>query len=373
MATQALTSLLSEEESLQIEEEIESGALGTNSPDKNEESAEQQAEESLSETENNEQSDKEAEPESDAKPEEGSEKQSDPSTDEGSESETQGEVELETRIKQYAEKNDVSIDEAKQDIETIDSVKEYFGNDTEKIAKAYRHMEQRLSRSQNEIQELKGKGTKVQYVDPEQHVVIDGNIYQRDDVIKMYRQKNPEFCKDHEDDTDAIVDRAKEVIGEELKVHKEKHEIENKKLYDEMKEKSQSKVQDIIHTLPERDRKFISGVKELIKNTKPEIIMHDNFDMEYFLRQVRGERYHEDISKAEERGFKRAMDNKRIVNDNKTPSGGGKPAIDKKGGGSGLSVKEEKEAMSMFANIPEEERFEAYKEFNEIKKQKKKT
>lgn len=268
----------------------------------------------------------------------------------------------EQEIKDYAAENKISVDEAKQDLESIGKIAEKYESDPKKLAKANLHLQRMANKAVEEVKALKEnpptppvQNTVEGWIEAinEGKMSKDGKPLTKDQVVDAYRAKHPKITEDEDDDT-VVKMAAKDIIG-----HIEKARTAAKS---EATKKANEVRASIVDNLSEEDKKFAAEIKEVVDASDDNYLLHEKFDEKEVINHVKGRHYDEDVKAAEDRGFKKGQEQAKILGLKKTPSGDGKP---KKGSTKTKITDAEKErAFEMFdgQEMTDEAKIAAYLE-----------
>lgn len=258
---------------------------------------------------------------------------------------------FELEVKELAETENVTLDQARKHLESVDGiVKKYEGN-PKKLAAAYRNQQAEFHRVQAENAQLKVAVPKERIL-TEDEFSVGNRVFNKSKVVDNYRKLHSVETEDLEDAQVFLMARS----SFEAEVTKAYAEHERK-----LSASASVKRSQLIDNLGEGDKKFSKEIQEILAVYDDNAVMQEDFNLKYIASVVKGEKYdelvktHKETLKAEfERGLKAGREGSRI----KIP--GGEPPKGK--GKASLSEAEKQMAVSMYASLTEEEAYEAFKE-----------
>lgn len=265
------------------------------------------------------------------------------------------------KVSAYAEKYRMTLEEAREEIEKIETVKAQYKNDPEEMARALRSKDREYSKLRTEIEKAKPKEpvfkrmtedqfygwAKERFKNPTPDMVdADGN----NKMIEDFRRKYPAKSEIMSDDA---------IIEEIIDVSYRQYEGVSAKKEAEVKQSAFAKREELIQSISETDKRFIPDVKAILQKTEDAELLEDGFDIETAINWAKGRRYDADIKAAEERGYKRATQKPTIA----APAAGTPAPKTEKTAASGLSEAQKKRADEMFGSMyGTEEAYRLYKE-----------
>jgi hypothetical protein len=141
----------------------------------------------------------------------------------------------------------------------------------------------------------------------------------------------------------------------------------------ELSVKAKDKRASLLNSLTDADKKYISEIQPILDKLPDRAIMSETFSLADTLRWAKGG---VDIAKvekeAEDRGYKRGLEQAKILGERETPAGkgsqkpSGKPKIT-------LTPEQHKRAMNMYdgQEMTEQQKIDAFIEYEELDKPKK--
>ena len=284
------------------------------------------------------------------------------------------EVAPEDRIKAYAEKNSLTIDEAKDEIEKTERIKAQYKNDPDEMAKALRSKDREYSKLRAETEKAKPKQevfrrmdenqfqswAKQRFTNPTPDMLdADGNVK----MVQEFRRKYPAKSEIMTDE--AIVEEIIDVSYREYQ-----HVAAQKE--SEVKESAQKMRDTLVQSVSENDRKFVPYVKKVLQEADDAGLLQGDFDVSFALRLAKGERYDADIKEAEERGYRRAMQNPKIAGVKPASSGSSATKVVDKTPGARLNDQQKERAEVMFQRVSKDDAYRMFMETyaEELKKNK---
>ncbi len=263
---------------------------------------------------------------------------------------------------EYAKENEISVEQARQELESEVSIAKKYENDPRKLARAYRNIQTLYSKNESELKKIQAEPE----ILAEGEMVFRGKRYTKDQtraiLIDAYRKDHKEQSEAMDDDEvyQTAIDQLKKRGGELAKAEVER-----------VKAEAIKRRTDHISGLPESDKKFSSEVKEIIEMIPDHAVTNDNFSIKDTVFWVKGKHYDEDLSKAvkeaEERGYKRGTEERKIIGE-RPPVGGGAAPKKKEAGAESLTSEEKERALEMYQSIANKTDEEKYAMFVEYKK-----
>jgi len=254
------------------------------------------------------------------------------------------------QIQAYAVKHSMTYAEAKSDILANRAEIKNFKNDPEELARALRHNRRGYDQLRAQLEKKPKEQLFVRMTDEQFTAQAKTHLMQeKDKHVEAFRQRFPAKADLMTDEAiiEELVDRS--LLG--YKNFAEKKETE-------LKEKASSKRESVLAELSESDKKFIPDVKAILNKTSDYQILSEGFDVMDIVHWAKGQRYDADIKAAEERGYKRGLENPKILGA-KGPGGGSAPIKSK---GTALSEAQKARAVEMFPDVTAEEAQKLFKE-----------
>lgn len=285
--------------------------------------------------------------------------------------EEEGAKSEEQRAKDYAEKNGLSVEDAKKELESIDEIKSRYDGDVDKVAKSNLYLQRMASKAKNELKRMQ-EASQMQEVTPQQmdkmvqegRFIVKGKAWSKEDLVSVGR-RNPEWADIVESMDDEQVYRLtlKDLAKRQNHVYKQQGE--------KIKQTASVKRTEAIRELANHDNRFYEEAKGIIENLDEKFIANDSFDVKHVLTQVKGARYDQDIKAVREESFKKGQEQAKILR-TKPPVGEGKSKKAKPKGGVSLSASEKKRALDKYESleISDEQKFKMHAE--DLKRFKKK-
>jgi len=255
----------------------------------------------------------------------------------------------EAEVKAYAEEHKVTEDEARTDLESMAKIQEKYKDDPKQLAKANLHLQRLISKNQEESkaqEEAKPiREVTVQAVEQfmrDGEIVIDGKKKSMDETVDAYREAYPKITEDLDDD---------KVLTLAAKDFKQAIDKQNLSARSELKDQARVKRDTLYDSIPEADKALIPEIKPLIEKLTDSQIVSNNFNVDTYVKFVKGGKYDDDVNKvkAEKKEFgakeyKRGLQEAKILNGSRPPEG--KAPAGK--GAKSLTDAEKKRAEEMF-------------------------
>ena len=258
---------------------------------------------------------------------------------------------FDVEVKELAETENVTLDQARKHLESVDGILKKYESNPKKLASAYRNQQAEFHKMQAENAQLKVATSKERILTADEFSV--GNrVFSKSKVVENYKKAHPEETEDLEDPQVFLM--AKPAF--EAEVTKAYTEHERK-----MAAVASAKRIQLIDNLGEGDKKFVKEIKEVLDVYPDNLVVKEGFNLKYIASVAKGEKYdevqknHKAALKAEfERGLKAGKEGARIkIPGGESPKGKGKAS---------LSDSEKSQARSMYAALTEDEAYEAFKE-----------
>lgn len=275
---------------------------------------------------------------------------------------------VEQEIEAYAKEHNVSVAEAREDLESISKIQEKYKGDAKQLAKANLHLQRIYSRTQEELKTFKdakpsseAKEITLEAVEKymeEGKVTINGKQASREQIIEAYREAYPDLTDTLEDD---------KVFKLAAKEYKERLEKVVEKQNSEIGVKAKEKRETVLNSLSESDKKFLPEIKPLIEKLSDAQVMDEHFNIETYLHYAKGKLFDETVKRLDdekkafgEKEYKRGLEEAKILGIKRQPDG--KPPKD---GNISLTDEQKKRAREMFDNpeISEEQAYQLYRDY----------
>lgn len=263
---------------------------------------------------------------------------------------------------EYAKENEISVEQAKQELESEIGIAKKYENDPRKLARAYRNIQTLYSKNETELKKIKSEPE----ILAEGEMVFRGKRYTKEQtraiLIDAYRKDHKEQSEAMDDDEvyQTAIDQLKKRGGELAKAEAER-----------VKAEAIKRRTDYISGLSESDKKFADEVKEIIEMIPDHVVTNDNFSIKDTVFWVKGKHYDDDlksaVKEAEERGYKRGVEERKIIGE-RPPVGGGAAPKKKEAGADTLTPDEKERALEMYQSIGNKSDEEKYAMFAEYKK-----
>lgn len=265
-------------------------------------------------------------------------------------------------VEDYSKEHGVTVDEARQDLDSINKIAEKYGKDAMQLAKANLHIQRLYTKTQEELkavneakpsqQEITIEGI-IKNVD-EGKITVNGKALSREELINTYRENNPDLTEGVDDEP--VLKMAAKDIREHIT---RKHQEQQSQLVIDAKAKKEK----LLSGLSAEDKELLPDIKPIIDNLPPSQVMDERFSMHDTIAWARGKKYTPAyVKELEEKAYKRGLEQAKIVgsqagdsNINSTP---------KKSKAIVLSEEQKKEALQHFENmeITDEKKYEYYAE-----------
>lgn len=274
----------------------------------------------------------------------------------------------EARFKEYAEKNGITEDEAKAEIEEYEAIAKKYDNDPIKIAKAYKNI-------QSTFDKQKAAETSSQQARLAQQIMAQGA---EQFVAKAEKDNAPKWIAEYKKvypaesaslSDDVILERCRQSAVGKVK--------DQMGVYQEtLKKDSSSKRDQLVKGLPAEDRQYVGEISRILKDLPDIQVIDQNFNFKDVVRWARGD--DKSIAKIKkesyDQGFKAAKSGEIVGEIIAKPQGTPRPKVkENRPAEEQLSSWEQKQANQQYASIADEqERYAAYLEVKRSRKPKEK-
>jgi hypothetical protein len=277
---------------------------------------------------------------------------------------------FEQEVQAYAKESNLSVEEARTELESVGKIVDKYKGDAKQLAKANLHMQRTYSKTAEELKALKEAKPSV----PEKEITIDtvikaidegkitlnGKTAMREEVISAYREQYPDVTETIDDE--AVLKLASKEMIDGIKKHRESFAKETES---KAKEQAKEKKQKLIADLSAADKQFLPEIEPILNRISDSAILNEHFSVTDMVLWAKGKKFDQAIKEAEERGFKRGKEDPTIV--------GSKPQegsqITKKAGGKKtrtLTADEKERALDMYesaADLSDEQKFEMFVDY----------
>ncbi len=274
-------------------------------------------------------------------------------------------------IESYALKLNMSVDDAKKELESIGKIEEKYGKDSKQLAQAYLHLQKTLAKKDEEIKTVQEGVARASMptVDSFISLVDKGQIVNpqtkqpltRESMVEQYRKAEPDITGNMDDES--VLKLASKAIVNNFTSMVEKQQSE-------VSSKAKEKRVSLLNSIPESDRKYIADdIKPLIDKYPDNQIMADGFSMQDVLWWVKGKHQEEILKEHGEKEYNRGLSEAKIlgkkIGNVKGNAGGGSGSTKK----NPLTDAQKNEALDMYesAEVSDETKYEWYMELNNIK------
>ena len=279
---------------------------------------------------------------------------------------------FEEELAVYAKESEMTVEEARKDLESIGKIQEKYKNDPKQLAKANLHLQRFYTKTQEELKEIKEAkaalppqqithDTIVKLID-DGKLNVKGKAATREDVITAYREQEPDLTETIDDE--GVLKLAAKAIKEGFIAQQREHTALQAT-------QAKEKMSKLISDLSEEDKQYLPDIKPILDLQKDATVMKESFNLNDFVLWAKGKKYDTALKESEEKGYKRGLEEAKILGEKK-PGSGGKPPVDTKSKRT-LSSEEKQRAYEMFDNLglTEAQMIDSYIEVLEAEKKKK--
>jgi hypothetical protein len=283
----------------------------------------------------------------------------------------------EKKIQELAEKDNLTVEEARKVKEHIKSFRDKYKDDPEELAKANYFLQSHYHRVEEElkgIKEAKQEAALVPQDVPVEAIIahieqgkmqMNGAAASKDQVIAAYRKFEPDLTADLDDERVLILAAKEYKVNLDREVSKQKAELPAK---------AKDKRESLYTSLGEADKKFLPRVKEVVEKLADVHVLSSNFSLEPYILFAKGEQYDvamksfdKDKREHGEREFKRGQEQAKIIGQRTSIPADGKPPLNDNSSGN-LTSDEKKRALEMYDTLPHLSETEKFKMYLDYKK-----
>lgn len=265
-------------------------------------------------------------------------------------------------IAEYARSNNLSPEEAKEEVTKLKAITAKYGNDPVKLAKAYREVQSAYDKQK--VQASSNVNPAVAAIAANPRNFAMGEVKQNQEKwVEAYRQENPARSRDMDDEQ--VVEALVEIRASMLKNKIGEYEVR-------LKRDASSKREEFISGIAEADRRYLPEIKPVLEQLPDHQIISDTFRFDDLVSWAKGKSVDRLVKEAEDRIHKQyeAKDRK-IVGEISKPAQSTKvKQTTEQSKSNGMSKWSKDQALQMFAsaNMTDDEKFEAYLEVTKKKK-----
>ena len=275
----------------------------------------------------------------------------------------------EEEYRNFALKEGLTLADAKEELGKIKNIVEKYKNDPKELAKALRHTQSGYDKLRvekdslkEEVEVIKSRPVAPVSADVEVRSFVEQN---RDKIIENYRKSYPAKTREMEDDV--ILE---EVFDKTLTGYTNWKQAQQ----GEFKKQASQRREELLNSLSSEDKRFLPDIKVVIDKTSDTHLLSKSFHIEDIVYWAKGQTYDKEVKLAEERGYKRGLEQPRIIaelpkKENKSTTV--KSADNKQQ--TALTNYQKERALEMYegTTLTEDEKFSEYAKL--LEKEKKKT
>jgi hypothetical protein len=272
------------------------------------------------------------------------------------------EEEFTKEAEDYAKEAKITVDAAREELKSRDAIREKYKDDQKQLAQANLHLQRLYTKTAEELKSLR------EALPAQQEVTVDGVIKALDDgkfkvkgkavtremAIEAYRQNYPDITAEVDDE------KVLRMAAKDMKSH---IEAQQKDYLANLTVQAKEKKDKVLSELSDADKQFLPELKPILDNLNARQIMSDDFSIGDLVLWAKGKKFEDAVKEAEERGFKRGSEQKKIIAE-KAPEGTGsqKP---KTGTKKALTKAQEERAIEMFdgLGLTNEQMFDNYRDY----------
>jgi hypothetical protein len=255
----------------------------------------------------------------------------------------------ETEITEYATKNEMQVQDARDDFEHRDKILDKYKGDAKQLALANYHLQRLNDQTQEEIKVLRAvvpsQEAELTYdavlkLIDDNKIAIDGKSINRDKAIAAYR----------ETDADTVELSDEQVLKLAVKELKTRILSVRKDNLRQMLSKAKDKRATLLSSIPEADQKWLEDIKPVLEHVGDAQVMQDDFSLEPYILYAKGKHYDEDRKAYGEKEYQRGLEQAKILTKGKNPAAAGNGAPKGKKSVS-LTDAQKTRAVEMYGNL----------------------
>lgn len=267
----------------------------------------------------------------------------------------------------YAKEHGMSVDEAKADFDSIAKIHEKYKGDAKQLAQANLHLQRLYTKTQDELKKAKEtppepprelSDENIEKLIDDGKVRIKGKSATKEQLIEAYRLREPKLTATADNET---------VFSMVLKETRRALEIRHQEMLIKMDSDAKDKKAKLLNDLPDDLKKYVPDIKPILDSQPSAHILGEEFDLSFLIQWAKGKDADEREKLAEERGYKRGLEQAKILGEKAAPKVPPvKPAP--KSTKRILTEEQKKEALEMFHSmigVTDEYKFDAYIELLE--------
>lgn len=274
-------------------------------------------------------------------------------------------AEEEAYIAEYAKKNKLTLEEAKEEVEKVKAVLAKYGNDPMEVAKAYK-----LTQSAYDKLKTQSEQGQKQNVNPVVAQILANPKGYVENMVKQNSAKLlEEFKADNPERALMLTDGA---ILEELR-DKALGNLNGQinQYQATLTKEAANKRTEFIGAVSEADRKYLPTIKTQLDKFPDHMVVDKGFDMNHLVSWARGQHHGEELKAEFKRGFEQGQQQKRILGEVGRESSTTKVKTNRTtSAASSLTTYQQGQAKQMFGNAFDNDKdmFDAYIEVTKGRK-----
>jgi hypothetical protein len=220
---------------------------------------------------------------------------------------------LEEQIKSYSEKKNVSMEEAKEEIESRQAIAKKYGDNNLELAGAYKAMQVELTKERAErikaekSFEVNALHMRVdpRQIEPEKLLQKkDGSFYTREEILDMVRAKHPKKTEEMSDD--AIYELAQDEYALVL-------ESKRRTKLAEMEGEAKGRRAELIANIPKEGEPYKEEIQKQLNEFPNGRVLDKDFNLQDLIYWAKGKDTDRLVKEADARGYRRGVENRRIA------------------------------------------------------------
>lgn len=260
-------------------------------------------------------------------------------------------------VEAYALKQNLTLTEAREELEGDRATALKYKNDPLEIAKAYRIQRREFERLKNQSEQTKQAQSdpKIAEMIQDPEGFVNRSVAKNSEkILADFKAKYPAKARSMEDD--AILEEVSASLVAQVQQNIRGYQAKTK-------QDAISKREEFLNSIPERDKRFMADIKSTLTKLPDHQIIASNFKFNDLVYWARGQHTEKLEKEAYERGFKAASEQRVIVGTTHTKetSQSTTRKVTSKNPAASVTSYQRQQANQMFASIPDEnDRIAAY-------------
>jgi len=274
-------------------------------------------------------------------------------------------VEVDKSVQDWADKHQLTVEQAKEDLEKTKAVVGKYKS-PEEMARALRLI-------QSEHDKLKNETSKQEHPVITPAVQVDPRVEINQYVSKNAENLLAEYKRVYPAKSEVLTEEA--ILEDIADRYYGRYQTWANDQLSVIKQNASNKREEALNSLSQEDKQFLPEIKPVLQSMSNDQVLSKEFDIKELIAWAKGKNIDKLIKEAEERGYKRAKgEGSKIIA--QIPQGRSESkSINKKPSGTiSLSNHQKDRALEMFdgTSMTDDEKFQAFAELEQKKAEKKK-